>query len=320
MKTLIFGGLGHVGSWVAYDLAASGREVVILDSGAADLSLPELAHLGAFRDSITFEQIDILDTHTLFERMRAYEGQIDCIVWGIAVIAGPHFVQRPFRNIQINTVGMLNVLEGARIFGIKKFVNLSSGALYGSQQGPLTEETPSEVTDLYGATKASNEILAAQYGTTYDVDVRTARLYFIYGPGRLPSKMHVLYQALFGALEGLQGIFAPAGLHQAIDWTHVRDSAAGVVALIDAPEDAAGEVFNISSGVTVSQDKIVNISDEVKGMSSGNSLGPGNYFERGAPLDITKARLRLGFAPRFTDIRDGIMDYANWMDESYGPT
>ncbi|NDW04431.1 NAD-dependent epimerase/dehydratase family protein [Jiella pacifica] len=318
MSVLVFGGLGHVGSWVAHDLAARGEEVVIFDAGADRLEGRGLDHLEAVADRITLENVDVLDVHTLFERMRAYEGKIDCVVWGVAVIAGPSFARRPFRNIQINTVGMLNVLEACRILGVPKFVNLSSGAIYGNHPGGQTEETPVQVTDLYGATKAANEALALQYGGTYGFDVRNARLYFVYGPGRMPSRMHVLYQAMFGALEGLENVSSPSGGDQSLDWTHVRDTAAGIVALIDAPSDVAGEAFNVSSGVAVRHDEIMKTSDEIAGRRSGMALGPGRFFERGAPLDITKARQRLGFSPRFTDIHAGIEDYARWIEAQGG--
>ncbi|MEC5292485.1 NAD(P)-dependent oxidoreductase [Aurantimonas sp. C2-6-R+9] len=314
MTTLVFGGLGHVGSWISHDLAARGEDVVIFDLGAAGLDGRGLDYLEPHRDRLTFENVDVLDVHTLFERMKAYEGRIDAVIFGVAVIAGPNFAKRPFRHIQINTVGMLNVLEACRILGVPKFVNLSSGAIYGDQPGGQTEETPVKVTDLYGATKASNEVLALQYGQTYGIDVRNARLYFVYGPGKLPSRMHVLYQAMFGPLEGLTDIISPNGGDQSLDWTHVRDTAAGVVALLDAPAEVAGEAFNISCGVAVPHRDIVGHVSEIVGHDSNMAIGPGLFFERGAPLDISKARARLGFAPRFADIREGLRDYRAWLE------
>ena len=313
MATLVFGGLGHVGSWISHDLAARGEDVVIFDLGATGLDGLGLDYLKPYRDRLTFENVDVLDVHTLFERMRAYEGRIDAVIFGVAVIAGPNFAKRPFRHIQINTVGMLNVIEACRIFGVPRFINLSSGAVYGDQAGGQTEDLPVKVTDLYGATKASNEVLALQYGQTYGIDVRNARLYFVYGPGKLPSRMHVLYQAMFGPLEGPTEADSPKGGDQSLDWTHVRDTAAGVVALLDAPADVSGEAFNISSGVAVAHRDIVGHVADIVGHESKVTLGSGLFFERGAPLDISKARARLGFEPRFADIREGLRDYHAWL-------
>lgn len=312
MAVLIFGGLGHVGSWVAHDLAERGDEVIIFDLGASRFDSMGLDYLEAVRDRLVLESVDVLDTHTLFEIVDHYRDRIDAAVFGVAVIAGPTFRVRPFRNIQINTVGLLNALEACRIFGIGRFVNLSSGAVYGDQPGGQTEETPLKATDLYGATKIANEVLALQYGSTYGMDVRNARLYFVYGPGKLPSQMHALYQALFGPLEGLRDIASPNGGDQAIDWTHVRDTADGVVRLLDAP-GLGGQSVNISSGVPVAHREIVRHVTELLGRESGVTLGPGSFVERGAPLDIGKARRLLGFEPRFAGVRKGLSDYREWL-------
>jgi nucleoside-diphosphate-sugar epimerase len=317
MTTLVFGGMGHVGSWIAHDLVADGDDVVIFDLGARGLEGRDLGYLAPYIDRLTFEDVDVLDPHTLFERMRAYEGRIDAVVFGVAVIAGPNFQLRPFRNIQTNTVGMLNVLDVCRILEVPKFVNLSSGAVYGTAGGGQTETTPQIASDLYGATKVANETLATQYGATFDIDIRHARLYFVYGPGKIPSRMHVLYQAMFGPLEGLSKIEAPTGGSQGLDWTHVRDTSQGVVRLLNAPaEMARGQAFNISCGVSTPHRDIVGHVSDILGANSGIQMGDGNFFERGAPLDISKARNQLMFKPHFTDIRDGLRDYRNWLTQA----
>lgn len=312
MTTLVFGGLGHVGSWIVHDLVARGEEVAIFDAGAARYDSLKIDYLEPYRDRFTLEEVDVLDTHTLYERMRAYDGRIDAVIFGVAVIAGPHFAKRPFRHIEINTMGMLNVVEACRVLGVKKFVNLSSGAVYGNHPGGQTEQTPYMATDLYCATKIANEVLALQYGATYGMDVRNARLFAVYGPGKLPSRMHVLYQALFGPLEGLKGISSPAGADQAMDWTHVRDTAVGVVRVLDV-EGIAGESFNISCGVPVEHRTILAEVAQMVKSDSGITVGPGKLLDRGAPLDISKAKSVLGFEPRFANIRDGLADYRDWL-------
>ena len=313
MAILIFGGLGHVGSWVAHDLLERGEEVAIFDLGATSLAGRGLDYLEPFEDRLRLENVDVLDTHTLFERMRAYEGRIDAVIFGVAVIAGPTFRDRPFRNIQLNTMGMLNVIDICRMLGVPKFVNLSSGAVYGDGTGGLSEDAPFAARDLYSATKVANECLAQQYGETYGMDVRHARLYFVYGPGRLPSAMHPLYRAMFGPLEGLRDVTADAGADQALDWTHVRDTAAGIVAILDGPDTAAGQAYNISSGKAVRHLDIIEAVSDIVGEKTGAALGPGTFFDRGGPLDIAKAREELGFKPAFDDFRKGAEDYHRWI-------
>jgi len=317
MTYLVFGGLGHVGSWIAHDLLERGESVAIFDAGASTFNIQDIDYLQPYQNRIQLESVDILDTHTLFERMRAYEDNIEAVIFSVAVIAGPNFAKRPFRNIEINTVGMLNVIDVCRILGVPKFINLSSGAVYGNHPGGQTEETPYLATDLYCATKISNEVLALQYGQTYDIDVRNARLFAVYGPGKLPSRMHQLYQVLFGPLEGLSDISAPAGSDQSMDWTHVRDTARGVINTLDA-ENAAGESFNISCGVAICHKDILHNVTDIIGKESNVTMGPGKFLDRGAPLNIDKARRVLGFKPRFADIREGLVDYHDWLQKQPG--
>jgi nucleoside-diphosphate-sugar epimerase len=310
MTILIFGGLGHVGSWITHDLVERGEDVAVFDMSVPSFDRLGYDYLVPLRDRIHLEDVDILDTHTLYERMRAYD--IKAVIFGVAVIAGPNFQRRPFRHIEINTVGMLNVIEACRVLGVPKFVNMSSGAVYGDQSGRQTEDLPYKATDLYCATKISNEVLALQYGATYGIDVRNARLFAVYGPGKLPSRMHALYQVLFGPLEGLSHLSIASGGDQAMDWTHVRDSAQGVIRLLDA-EGVSGQSFNISCGTAFYHKDILKNVRMIIGSDPGVTMGPGKFLNRGAPLDIEKSRKMLGFEPRFTEIGSGLSDYRDWL-------
>ncbi len=312
MTIMIYGGLGHVGSWTARKLIDRGHDVVIADMGVSRFDAMGLDYLEEVRDRITLEAVDVLDSETMFETALKYRDRLEAIVFGVAVIAGPTFKDRPKRNISINTMGMVNALEIARILGVPKFVNLSSGAIYGDAPGGQTEETPVKVTDLYGATKAANEAIGVQYGETYGIDVRNARLYFVYGPGKRPREMHALYQAMFGPLDGMTGIEAPFGGGQSIDWTHVEDTAEGIAALLEA-EGMAGQSVNISSGVAYEHGEIIERVSQYLGANSRNTVAPGPFVKRGAPLDISKARREIGFEPRYADIDAGIASYGEWL-------
>ena len=316
MAVMVFGGLGHVASWVVHDLVARGDEVIVVDAGAAGFDGLGLDYLEPLRDRFALEGVDILDTHSLFETFRKHDGKIDAVIFSVAVIAGPTFQLRPFRNIEINTVGMLNVIEACRVFEVPRFVNLSSGAVYGNGPSGQTESTPYMATDLYCATKIANEVLALQYGNTYGMDVRNVRLMAVYGPGRRPSRMHELYQVLFGPLEGMRDLQVSKGGDQSLEWTHVRDSAQGVVRVLDA-EGAAGESFNISCGEAIAHSDIVRHVEEIVAEPTGVTMGPGKFLDRNPPLDISKAKEVLGFAPVFGDIRAGLEDYERWLKGKY---
>lgn len=313
MSVIITGGLGHVGSWVARLLADQGREVILCDTAPGGIDQPHLDYLAPVRDAITYERIDILDDHGLFEVFNRHREHVEGVIHCVSVIAGPTFQLAPYRNISVNAMGTLKIYELCRILNIPRVVNLSSGAVYGDAAGPQTEAgTPYKATDLYGATKIAAEVLGDQYSATYDMDIRQARLFFIYGPGKRPSHMHATYQALFGPLEGLRDVAAPSGLDQSVDWTHVADAAAGIVALFEA-EKLTQRAYNLSCGTAFSSREIVDGVTDLLGHESGMSLGAGPFVHRGAPLDIHAAREQLGFSPRYTRLADGLASYRDWL-------
>ncbi len=312
---LITGGLGHVGSWVAHDLARQGRKVIICDAAANQFDRLGLDYLQVVREQLVLESVDILDFQTLIEIMGRHAHELEGVIHGVSVIAGPFFQTRPYRHISINTMGALNVLEACRILGIRKVVNMSSGAVYGDAPGHQTEDTPYKATDLYGATKIAAELFGLQYANHYGLDVRNARLYFVYGPGKQPAHMHKVYQALFGPLDGIREVDAPNGADQMLDWTHVRDTAQGIVKLFEK-DKVDSRSFNISCGVPVQHRDIVELVAEVVGGPSNVKLGPGPFVVRGSPLDISRARDELDFEPEFTDIRAGLRDYRDWLAKS----
>ena len=75
----------------------------------------------------------------------------------------------------------------------------------------------------------------------------------------------------------------------------------------------AGESVNISCGRAFAHTDIIAAVTRRLGHDSGMSIGAGDFVTRGAPLDITKARDRLGFGPRYDNIDDGIASYHDWL-------
>jgi len=312
MAILVTGGLGHVGSWTAYKLAKQGNKVILFDSSVDTLEDLNLDFLNEVKENLVLENGNVLDFHAITRIMEKYHGKIEGIIHSAALIGVPDFIERPFQNVSLNTVGTLNMLEVTRIFRIKKFIYISSGAVYGDTKGILHEGLSYKAADLYGASKISGELFTQQYGDTFDMDVRIARVYFIYGPGKMPSKMYPLYKGLFGPLEGVFNYVAETGADTEIDFTHIWDVAQGV-AKIYQKESMNHRIFNISCGIKVSLRKIVDMVKEIVKEDTGVLLGPGIGLKRGAPLDINRIRDEVGYEPMFSDIREGLENYYNWI-------
>lgn len=105
--------------------------------------------------------------------------------------------ERPQLMLDTIVQGTRRTLEFAVTAGAKRFLNVSSGAVYGPQpasmlripeeyQGGREAGTPAFA---YGEGKRTAELLGALYGQTHGLDVLTARCFAFVGPG-LPLNTH----------------------------------------------------------------------------------------------------------------------------------
>ena len=309
MTVLITGGNGHVSSWIAYMLAKKGRKVISFDANPN----PPLI-LETERDSIDFVRGDVLDFPLLTNVVNQHRDSMEGIIH-TAALMHTDLTANPHHNLSINWNSLLNVLELARIFEIPKVVYTSTGGVYGGAQGVVHEElNPAKPEDLYSVTKYSGEMLGAQYQWEFGVDFRVARIFFIYGPDRLPSRFFPFYKACFGPLEGLKGISLEKGGDQRLDFTYVEDAARGILMLLDA-ENLGRKVFNISSGTGVSLFEVLELSRKHSSLESDIHIGPGQFINRPEALDNTLAKEEFGYQAQYS-IEDGIKAYADWFNNN----
>jgi UDP-glucuronate 4-epimerase len=313
MYVLVTGGLGHIGSWVCHELVRRGKKVIVTGRSKRRLNLD---YLQGFGDKIEFFAADVVDYASLFRLFKEYEGRIEGIIHIAGLMGGPLFATNPHYHIRINTMGTVHLLEASRIFGIKKFVYCSSGSAYGPRDDVPTENDPLSPGDVYGAAKASAEFFGLQYANEFGLDFRAGRVYFAYGPGRLPSELYPLYIAVFGCLEGKTIIELEAGADQMVDFTYVKDIANAMV-LIYEPEELTYRQYNISTGVCHRLPELIDIASRYAGISVETKIGPGRIMPRAPSLDSTRLREELGFAPRYT-FEEGVKEYAEWITRMKG--
>src|SRR6266508_2232138 len=133
MKALVTGGAGFIGSTLVDRLLAEGHEVDVVD----DLSAGTLANLAEARadrsNKLTFHQIDIREPQ-IVDVIARREPEV---IFHLAAQADVRVsVARPAFDAEVNVIGMINVLEGARVAGARKVVFASSGGtIYGEVDG-----------------------------------------------------------------------------------------------------------------------------------------------------------------------------------------
>ena len=120
MRIMITGGAGFIGSNLANKFLELGHEVMIYDFQLDDQFLRQ-DHPG-----MTLIQGDVLNLGGLTENLQKTGTDI---VVHLAALRNLESQQRPFQAHSVNSTGMVNVLEAARLVGVKRVVCLFSRCL-----------------------------------------------------------------------------------------------------------------------------------------------------------------------------------------------
>ena len=279
MAVLVTGGYGHIGSWVCHDLIEEGKDVIVMGR-----SRHRKSYLEDKAEHITFYPADVLDYASIFRCFEQFRGKIDGIIHIAGLMGGPFFATNPHYHIRINTMGTVDMLEAARVFGIKRFIYISSGSVFGPRDDIAREDAPLTPGDLYGAAKSSSEFFGLQYANEFGIDFTAVRVYFAYGPGHFPSELYPLYNAIFGCLEGRTKISLPAGHDQAFDFTYVRDISRAVCLFYNA-QGLKYRQYNTCSGWYATVPELITLVAKYAGHPVEIDVGPGR---------ITPARAQPG--------------------------
>jgi len=225
----------------------------------------------------------------------------------------------PYRSIDINVGGLVNVLEAARVFGLARVVFASTAMAYdfrNTYASPITEDTPLFPTTLYGATKLAGEYLGLNYQRQFGVDFVAVRVVRAYGPGyRYPGAApndgaRLIKDMIEGALSSdrVRVEHPPITMSE---WVYAKDLAQGMTLACFAT-DLTDRVFNLGSGRLRHCDEVIAIIRD---------LFPGVTFEVvepavkrppqtnwTQPVDLARSKKQLGYVPDFM-LEAGLSDY-----------
>jgi UDP-glucose 4-epimerase len=176
MKILVTGGAGFIGSHVVDDLIEVGHQVSIVDNlwerGGGKM---ENLNLKA-----NFYKIDIRDA-ALSEVFRKEQPEIIC-----HLAAQPSVkisTEDPAHDASVNILGLINILQNATRFGVRKIIFSSSGASYGTvEKMPIDENTAQHPESPYGTTKMASESYIRFWKNMYGLDFTILRYGNVYGP------------------------------------------------------------------------------------------------------------------------------------------
>lgn len=176
---MITGAAGFIGSQLAYALWNRGVELILIDNfsyGKEDnLEFPK----HSFVDEVI--HMDIRDKEGMGKLL--FSGDVDYI-YNIAGIAPlPDCQLNPVEALEVNLLGFVNILENARIYGVKKVIQASTNAMYENEtKFPTVEKEFRQPTLIYPNTKYCAERFAQSYCDTYGMSITCLRFANVYGP------------------------------------------------------------------------------------------------------------------------------------------
>jgi UDP-glucuronate 4-epimerase len=343
MKILVTGAAGFIGFHLAKRLVKDGYDVIgfdnINDYYSTDLKYDRLAQLGIERENIIEGSTTESKEHKKFKFIKAdlanrevlkdlfTEQKFDVVI-NLAAQAGVRYsLEDPYRYIDSNIMGFLNILECARHHSIKHLIYASSSSVYGANtQMPFsTSDNVDHPMSLYAASKKSNELMAHTYSNLFDIPTTGLRFFTVYGPWGRPDMALFLFAKAMLNNEPIN-VFNHGMMER--DFTYVDDIVEGITRLIpkppvpdtswsgDNPDPATSfapyHVFNIGNSNPVKlMDFIQEIEKQlgVKAQKRMMDLQPGDVPKTWANVDdfftYTDFKPQVG-------IEEGIENFIDW--------
>lgn len=286
------------------DLLHGGHAVVNYDMDTGHHILCQVIEPGDLQE-IKSVHGDITDLPHLCRSVK--EHNIDAIVhlasWQI-----PASNANPAQALPIVSGGLVNVLETARLFGIKRVVWSSSIAVFGPQSeygpGKVKNDAWHRPQSVYGACKSLGEFLLNYYFNQYKVDSIGLRFTAVYGIGRERGLSSFTTEMIRRAAYG-EPYDVPFG-DDVIDWQYVED-VSGIVLRSLEVETTRTRVFNTRGDVRAVKSGVEYLKKLVPGAQL--EVKPGT-FGIAWEYDTTPLESELGYTPGVT-MEEGILKTLN---------
>ena len=312
MRTAVIGG-GLVGSQVLRLLVEDGETPVLFDATPQREALAEIVDL----DRVAVVRGDVLDPLGLVAALRSHG--VTRLVHTVAnPLLGFGAQERPYPAIQVNVMGTVNVLEAARVLGLGRVVLSSTSSLTyhltGGEDGgdPRREEAFPRPLTIYAASKQACESFGLNYARWFGVDVVLLRFAAVFGPwsgGGGPS--NALRAMVEGSLRG-KATTLPA---TTLEWVYSKDAAAAACLALRAGP-LTSRVFHVGMGRLYTPEAVAEaMAAVVPGARVRIEPTPSAHpvlQDMREAMDGTRARVELGYAPRF-DLAAGLRDHAAFV-------
>jgi CDP-glucose 4,6-dehydratase len=312
---MVTGAEGFIGSWLAERLLGEGARVVV---PRRDYSPEARFRSEGLDERCELVLADIIDFESLVRVLN--EREVDT-VFHLAAQAIVGLANRsPLSTWESNIRGTYTLLEACRDAGerVGRVVVASSDKAYGSHDElPYREDFALRPVYPYDVSKASTDMIARSYATTYEMPVAVTRLANVYGGGDL-NFSRLVPDTARALVEGRPPVIRSDGSPRR-DFIYVEDAVDAYLAVAGSLDrrELHGRAWNAGAGEPVP------VIDLVRRLitASGSDLEPEIRGEGPPPgeiqdqwLDSTAIREELGWAPAW-DLDAGLRETWAWYEE-----
>lgn len=293
---LITGGAGFIGSHVSDLLIQKGYNVVIVDN----LSSGSNENLNK---NAKFYNMDINSPQ--LEGVFA-ENKIDYVFHFAAQASVSFSTNNPTEDATENIMGSINVLKCSKKYNVKKFMTISTAAVYGLPEYlPVDEKHPVTCLSFYGLSKLTME----KYTQLFGIDYIIFRFANVYGPRQSAHGEAGVVAIFADKMRNNEEITINGDGEQTRDFVFVEDIAKVCLAAIQS--DVKNEIINVSTAQAISINKLYEAMSKKYNYNKSAIHGQERIGDiKHSILDNKKCKNLLGLVPQ-TSIDDGLNALAN---------
>ncbi len=317
MKILITGGCGFIGSHLVDTLIKRETNVEIVD----DLSTGKIENISRHLKNKKLNLwIDSVLNKSLIDELVAKN---DFIFHFASAVGVKKILDNPLLSIESNIEGAKNIFTSASKYK-KPVLFASTSEIYGKNENvPFKEDADIVLGPTfkkrwgYACSKAMDEFLAFAFKEERGLNVIITRLFNTVGPRQSESYGMVLPRFVLQSLSDKDITVFKDGA-QSRCFIHVYDVVDAFLEILDSPDKAYGEIFNIG---TTEETTILNLAHMIKRLTNSMSkiifINPESIYNTGFQdmekrvPDITKINKLLNFTPKYSleDIIKDVIKY-----------
>jgi len=246
---LVTGGAGFIGSHIVDALLRTQiKQVIVLDN----LSTGNMNNIAHHQSDARFCFVkgDIRNE----ELCHFVCKKVTIICHQAAIGSVQKSINNPKDSLDVNIIGMLNIIQAAKNNGIKRFVYASSSSVYGEGKNALKKEDMSTLPiSPYGATKHFDETMARIFSSLYPIEFIGLRYFNVFGARQNPKEEYaaVIPKFITCALNNVNPTIYGDG-KQSRDFTHVSKVVdANLIGMTTKNIKALNKVYNVSGNENV---------------------------------------------------------------------